>query len=201
MIAKSLLTSKYKSGLSMPQIAKELHCSVNKIVYWMRKHHITRRSHSESAYIQLNPNGDPFTLKTHLTRKELFLFGIAIGIYLGEGNKVEKHSLRVSNTDPHILHLFLQFLKQICQFDSNRISYSIVAFNDSNIQTVRSYWANQFNIAPEKFGKITQIPPQGKGTYRHKSQFGVCTVQANNIKLTTWFRKQVQNLNTQLSPR
>jgi hypothetical protein len=192
--SKEILQKLYKDGKSMTDIAAHLHCSIHKVVYWMEKYDIKRRSHSEATYLKENPNGDPFTINKKLTFEEKYLYGVAIGIYLGEGNKTINHSLRITNTNPLILKLFLQFLATVCHFDKNRISVSIVCFNDSDPEASRAYWSHQLKISPAKFGKITQIPPQGKGTYKRKSQYGVCTVQANNTKLTALLREQINKL-------
>lgn len=188
---KKVVASLYSSGKSMSEIANELNCSTNKVVYWMNKYNIKRRNRSLASYIKLNPNGDPFNLKTQLTPEEKYLFGLGIGIYWGEGNKVSPHSLRVSNTDPNIIQVFIKFLMQICRVKPDKLSFSIVCFNDSNPETARNYWAKKLQISPKKFGKITEIPKQGKGTYKRKSRFGVCTVHVGNIKLKKWIMEQI----------
>jgi len=43
----------------------------------------------------------------------------------------------------------------------------------------------------EKFGKIVQIPTQGKGTYKKKSRFGVCTITVGNVKLKNWILNEI----------
>ncbi len=178
------LNNLYHSGKSMVEISKILEVSPNKVVYWMKKFNLKRRTHSESAYIKQNPNGDPFKIKTNLSKNDIFLYGLGLGIYWGEGNKNPKvPSLRITNTDPSLIKTFLNFLKNIYGLNENRFSYSIVCFNDVSSEKARLYWAKELKIPPEKFGKITVIPKQGKGTYRKKSQFGVCTVQGNNSKL------------------
>ncbi len=191
---KNTLQKLYQNGKSMAEIAHVLHCSIHTVIYWMKKYNLKRRNHSDATYIKENPYGDPFHIKENLNKQDQLLLGIGMGIYLGEGNKVIKHSLRITNTNPFILRLFLQFLFSICNFDKNRISTSIVCFNDTDPETARAYWSKQLKISPEKFGKITRIASQGKGTYKRKSQFGVCTVQANNIKLTSWLRNQIELL-------
>ncbi len=178
----------------MKDISRQLNCSVHKVVYWMNKYGIKRRSRSEATYLQANPFGDPFKIKSKLSSSDWFLFGLGLGIYLGEGNKKAKHSLRVGNTDPRVLKLFIKFLINICGLKEYRLSYSIVCFNDVDPSISKSYWAKQLGVLPEKFGKITSIPHQGKGTYKRKSQFGVCTVQANNVKLRNWFMNQMERI-------
>lgn len=192
---KHNLMEKYSSGKSMSEIAKEFKCSQNRVVYWMKKYGIKRRSHSDAAYLKQNPDGDPFNIKTNLSKHDSFLYGLGLGIYWGEGNKNPTiPSLRVANTDPDLIRTFLFFLKSIYRLDAKRFSYSIVCFNDTNPEVARSYWAKQLKISPSKFGKITQIPSQGKGTYKKKSRYGVCIVQGNNSKLRKLVITQIENI-------
>ena len=178
----------------MAQIAKVFNCSPNKIVYWMRKYGIKRRSRSEANYMLYNPDGDPFKIKERLSEKEILLKGLGLGIYWGEGSKMSRHSLRVANTNPQILRAFREFLKKICQLEDRRISYSIVSFNNVDPEVSRLYWSKELKISPVKFGKITQIPRQGKGTYKRKSLYGVCTINANNVKLRNWLMNTLEEL-------
>lgn len=191
---KAILENLYKSGKSMQDIGRQLNCSVHKVVYWMSKYGIKRRTMSEATYLKANPNGDPFKIKLKLLPQDWFLFGLGIGIYLGEGNKMSRCSLRVANTDTRILKLFIKFLLKICGLKKEKISYSLICFNDVDPSAARNFWAKQLRVSPDKFGKITSIPHQGKGTYRKKSQFGVCTVQANNVKLRNWFINQMETI-------
>ncbi|MEK7113111.1 MAG: hypothetical protein AAB875_07430 [Patescibacteria group bacterium] len=175
----------------MAEIAEIYDCSIHKVVYWMDKYRIERRTWSEATYVKRNPDGDPFKIKNPLSPSEILLFGLGMGIYWGEGDKVTRHSIRVCNTDSRILKVFIRFLLEICQLKRKKITYSIICFNDTNPDDARGFWARELKISPAKFGKITQIPPQGKGTYKRKSKFGVCTVQASNLKLKSWLMNQI----------
>lgn len=188
------LKKQYFRGKSMAEIAQMNNCSIHKVVYWMDKYEIKRRSWSEATYVKRNPRGDPFRVKERLTAHEKFLLGLGMGIYWGEGDKVTRNQIRVSNTDPRVLKTFVVFLRKICQLKKRKITYSIICFNDTNPDTARNFWARELKISPEKFGKITQIPTQGKGTYRRKSKFGVCSAQASNIKLKRWLMNQIASV-------
>jgi hypothetical protein len=64
VIAKEKLELPYISnGSSMQEIAVELKCSVHKVVYWMDRHQIRRRTISQAIYQKHNPNGDPIVTK------------------------------------------------------------------------------------------------------------------------------------------
>ena len=120
--------------------------------------------------------------------------GLGLGIYWGEGSKKSKYSLRVANTDVGIIKTFRKFLLDICGVRKNKITFSIVCFNDVDPDNSRNFWAKELGILPEKFGKITVIPKQGKGTYKKKSLYGVCTIQVSNIKLRNWMMQELDRI-------
>lgn len=191
---KEQLQLLYSSGYSMSEIAAKFLCSIHKVVYWMEKYKIKRRTRSQAAYLKQNPNGDPFKIKIRLNRNDLISYGLGLGIYMGEGEKVSKSAIRVANTDPKIIKLFIKFLLNICNVERNKLSYSIVCFNDNNITKVVEYWSKILEIPQEKFGKIVQIPTQGKGIYKKKSEFGVCTVTFCNMKLKSWIMREIEKM-------
>ncbi len=180
----------------MSEIAVSLKCSLHKVVYWMIKYNLKRRNRSEALYLKLNPNGDPFNIKEEINSEETFLYGLGLGIYWGEGERVSKGKVRVANTDPNLLRIFRKFLIIYCQVDLSRIHYYLICFNDSNPELVKAFWAKELKISKEKFGKIVQIASQGKGSYRKKSQFGSCTIEVSNIKLKHWLMQELHKLNT-----
>jgi len=189
----------YQNGNSLSQIGQILGCSVHKVRYWMHKYRLPIRSRSDAMYRRLNPLGDPYKIKSRLSAKNLVLLGLGLGIYWGEGDKVSKGGIRVANSDPHLISRFRDFLLQICTFDPDRLSYSLVCFNNTNPDEALNYWSKSLNVSPEKFGKIVQVPSRGKGTYNHKSKYGVCTLYAGNIKLKKWIMDHFPS--PDLSPR
>lgn len=101
MITENQLEELYiDQKLSMFQISKRLGCSVNRIVYWMNKYKIKRRTISDAVYVRSNPMGDPFTFNKPESNRDYMLMGIGLGLYWGEGTKSNPHSVRLGNTDP-----------------------------------------------------------------------------------------------------
>lgn len=194
LLSKEKLESLYSEGKSMIDIAELSYCSVHKVAYWMEKYGIKRRSINDAIYLKLNPNGDPFKIKKVLSRSDFFLYGLGLGIYWGEGDKSPKQSVRVANTDPGLLIMFKKFLINICGVSENKILYSIICFNDSDPKQCARFWKEKLELLEEKFGKIVQIPPQGKGIYKNKSQFGVCTLSVHNIKFKYWIMQELANI-------
>ena len=193
-LPKNELEKLYSSGKSMSEISQILKVSVHKVLYWMHKNNINRRSLSDAAYIKANPNGNPYYIDQKAISRNQLLFGLGLGIYWGEGNKSSPHSLRVTNSDPRIIKCFRTFLLACCGVLPERIQYSLICFNDSNSTLVLDHWSKELQIPIKKFGTIVQIPTQGKGTYRKKSQTGVCTITFNNVKLKKWVMDQINLL-------
>lgn len=178
----------------MTQISNETKFTNRSVRYWMEKYNIKRRPHSEAAYMRANPDGDPFVIKKHLNKHDVFLLGLGLGIFWGEGTKTNKNSVRIANTDPNMILKFKKFLQEICGVRSNKFQYALVCFNDTSDADAAKYWSTSLEISTQKFGKIVKIPTQGKGTYKRKSKYGVCTLIVNNIKLKNWIDTQLKNL-------
>jgi len=184
MLQKEKLERLYRGGLSMMEIAKEVGYSPSGVKHWMDKYNIPRRSWSEATYVKRNPNGDPFKIKNKLNLKESELNGLGLGIYWGEGDKSSNNtSVRLSNTDPTLIKKFKEFLVKIYGVKKEKFRYSLVMFNDGDKIKAVKFWEAHLGIKRNQLGKIVIIPPQGRGTYKEKNQFGVLTITVSNSKL------------------
>lgn len=190
-VSKKQLISLYQSGFSANEIAEKLGVSSNKINYWLNKFEAPKRSLSEAIYLKQNPDGDPFCIKKNLTSEEKQLLGLGIGIYWGEGNKVSKSTMSISNSDPKIIEKFIEFLTKICQINTNKLRFNLQIFNDVDPERALKYWCKKLKVPQHKFKSVGVIPPQGKGTYKRKSEYGICIVAFNNIKLKQWIMDQL----------
>ncbi|HEV2412304.1 MAG TPA: hypothetical protein VGS28_00690 [Candidatus Saccharimonadales bacterium] len=149
----------------------------------MNKWGIERRSIGDAIYYKHNPNGDPFKLKTPETPEEHELYGLGIGLYWGEGNKANKHSVRLGNTDPELMKVFIRFLIELCGVALKDLRFGLQIFSDTDEQAVLDYWTNRLGVKASQFYKITVTISGSLGTYRRKSQYGVLTVYYHNKKL------------------
>lgn len=184
MIAKEQLEKFYlQDKISMMDIALKLDCSVNRVVYWMDKHQIKRRTLSEAIYQRANPNGDPFKVRPIKTLEEARLFGLGMGLYWGEGTKTNKYSVRLGNTDPELIKAFMKFLVELFGVKKERLRFSLQIFSDIDPETALSFWLKELGVEASQFGKIVVTISGSIGTYRKKSEFGVVTVHFHNKKL------------------
>ena len=182
MLQKEQLEELYSSGLSMQEIALRFGCSGNKIKYWMVEHDIERRSISEAVYAKSNPNGDPFKIKELQGIEDLKLFYTAIGLYLGEGDKKSRHHVKMANTNPYILRIFLKFLREICDVNELKIGAELNIFNDVDLKKAINFWISEVGIRREQLRTITVRESRG-GSYKNKSEYGTLSIYFSNIKL------------------
>lgn len=170
-------------GLSMKQISTELNLSVSTVNYWMNKHNISKRSRKEAGYLLYNPDGDPFTIRKVNTKELAELYGLGMGLYWGEGTKADKNSVRLGNSDAHLMNKFIEFLEIIYQIDRKRLKFSIQVFTDIDVQEAEEYWQKVLRIPKEQFTKTTVSKSVSKGSYRKRSRYGVVTLYFANTKL------------------
>jgi len=184
MIDKGILKLFYiEQKKSVNQIASEIGCSQNKVTYWLQKYGIHRRSISEAVYIRSNPQGDPFLYRTPKCNEDWFLYGLGLGLFWGEGNKMNKNSVRLGNTDADLIKFFLFFLKKIYNIDESKLRFGLQLFNDIPKRKALTYWSRALNVSVDQFQKIVVTKSVRSGTYTKKSEYGVLTVYFSNTKL------------------
>lgn len=171
---------------SSSEISKILKCSEHKVNYWLTKYKIPKRSISEAIYQRCNPNGDPFKVKEIKTLAGAKLLGLGLGLYWGEGNKKNKNSIRLGNTNPLIIKKFIEFLVDIFGINKNKLRFGLQIFSDIPEKRALNFWLkelSEFGIIKNQFFKVTITPSRSLGNYREKSKWGVLTVHFSNIKL------------------
>ena len=90
-------------------------------------------------YLKHNPHGDPFTVKQITSMSDSKLFGLGIGLFWGEGNKADRHAVRLGNTDPALLRTFMTFLIELFGVDKDDLRFSLQIFSDINPATALNY--------------------------------------------------------------
>lgn len=170
-------------GASMKDVASRLGFSVHKVQYWMDKYDIDRRSISDAVYLKNHPNGDPFTVKPIKTKADAELFGLGIGLYWGEGNKANKYSVRLGNTDPMLIVTFVNFLVKLFDVKKDDLKFSLQIFSDTPEDKALEFWLSHLNVRADQFYKTTATASNSIGTYRNKNQYGVVTLYYHNKRL------------------
>lgn len=168
---------------SVFDISQKLNCSENKISYWLAKSGTKKRSISDAIYAKHNPNGDPFRVRLPKDSKEAELFGMGMGLYWGEGTKASKSAVRLGNSDPALLNVFIKFLRVFFGVKKDDLRFHMHIFSDISLDAAYEFWIKKLRIRREQFYK-PMITKTGKlGTYRRKSKYGVVTVYYCNKRL------------------
>jgi len=181
-----------KENKSSAEIARFLNYSPSKINYWLSKYRIPKRNISEAIYSKYHPRGDPFTIYHPRTMHEAVLYGQGIGIYWGEGNKANRNTIRVGNSDPALLKAFIYFLIKFFGIKKEDLRFHLHLFTDIDIQEATSFWSKALRIQKKQFYKPMVSVSGSIGTYRKKSRYGVLTVYYGNVKLKNILMKQIE---------
>ena len=195
-LSKEVLQKFYtveKNSVSI--IAKKFRCSEHKINYWLAEFKIPKRSISESVYLYHNPKGDPFNVLLPKTIDDAFLFGLGLGLYWGEGNKKNKLSIRLGNTDPKLVRKFVEFLIKICGIKKEKIRFGLQIFSDMQPGEVLKFWQHELRASRNQFfRKVIVTPARSLGTYHQKTEHGVLTVYYGNKKLRDIICQMIENM-------
>jgi len=183
-LTKNKLEKLYlKDKKSVADIAKIFECSERGINYWFKKYNIPKRTISEAVYIKCNPNGDPFRFTLPKNFEEAKLFGMGIGLYWGEGNKANKNAVRIGNSDPALIRIFIKFLVKFFNVNKKDLKFHLHTFTDIDMQEAHGYWIKELKIDEKQFYKPIVTITGKLGSYRNKSEHGVLTVIYGNTKL------------------
>ena len=201
MIEKSFLEKEYLiQKKSVSTIASQLKCSQGKVNYWLSKYDLEKRSLSDAQYIKQNPHGNPFSFQSPKNKEEWFLYGLGLGLYWGEGNKRSKTAVRLGNTDPDLVLKFLDFLKILYQIDESRLRFGLQIFSDIDPLVAKQFWCKKLSVSPSTFQKVIVTPSSKKGTYTHKSEYGVLTIYFSNTKIRDSIVNAIEKLRTNTLP-
>ncbi len=110
-----------------------------------------------------------------LNNREIFLAGLIL--YWGEGTKVQKNSLIVSNSDPSVIRFFIYWLTKTLSVPKSKIKIYLHLYKDMNINKEIEYWSDALAIPKEQFNR-PYIKKTSLSRVNHKGGFGHGTCQA-----------------------
>lgn len=103
-----------------------------------------------------------------IKNEPLFMAGLMI--YAGEGDKVNRGLIRISNSEFYLHKIFIQFVLRYLGIPREDIRCALIVYPDHNIEECIDSWSKELNIPKEQFHKTQVI--LGKEKVR-KLQFGV----------------------------
>jgi hypothetical protein len=104
----------------------------------------------------------------NLSRKEKILFLSAL--YWGEGSKKD---FGLSNTDPELIRVFINGLREVFNISEERLRISIRIYEDMDKEKCLDFWSQVVGVPKESFINIDVLFGKKKG----KLQYGMCRVR------------------------
>jgi hypothetical protein len=122
------------------------------------------------------------------------LFVAGIMLYWGEGDNKSRNHLRLTNTDPRMISLYVRFVERILLVPKDKISVGLILYPDLNDKKCKNFWSKITRLPENRFMKSQYI--QGRHPTRRLS-WGICMIVVSNtrqkIKVMEWidlFQKQ-----------
>ena len=203
---KELSFALRKQSKSYNEIHRELGMSVSTLSNWFKnidfseeiKKTITAKAQLKSTHrLQVLNRARGDLLRAYYVQAEiealqelkvniknpLFISGVTA--YWGEGDKLTKNQVRLANTDPQMIKLFIKFLVTFCFVPKNKLRVALHIYEDLDDFECRKYWSKITGL--EHFHKTMVLPS------RHKTRrlpYGTCTILVTNTylkkKLLLW---------------
>lgn len=174
---------------SMTEIGQQLGVTHATVLYWLKKYGIARRSWSESAYVKLNPDGDPFTIPRVLSSQQRELTAAALLLYWAEGAKTLS-STRLVNLDVRMLQLFLRFLREVCQAREERLRVSVRVHKRFPLPTAKAYWGRKLCLAPSRIF-VYRHTDRRSASSAQWSRYGLATLEFPSTRFKTWLDQAI----------
>ncbi|MEW5805493.1 MAG: hypothetical protein AB1721_02085 [Patescibacteria group bacterium] len=147
-----------------------------------------RKKRLENYYLQAEREAEKEFY--FLKKNRLFIAGVMI--YWGEGDKLLKNGqLRISNIDPMMINIFVQFLKNIFKINSGKIRIWLLLYPDLRKDRCVRYWLRKTGLPKTCFTKPVVIKRRG---LKKKLSYGVCNVGITNKYLKTKLLKWIDLL-------
>lgn len=86
-----------------------------------------------------------------LSRREVFLSGLFL--YWGEGNKSQRGTIALSNTNPLIVKFALAWMVGSLNLPLDKIRVSLHLYSDMNVNEEIGFWSQQLGISKNQFTK------------------------------------------------
>jgi hypothetical protein len=140
---------------------------------WSRKHmtKIARAASKRWAIWRAKARDDARKEFPELITNSLFVAGIVM--YWGEGDSKPQNPLRLSNTDPRMIRLYVQFLCNVLKVPPEKIRLTLILYPDLHNDRCRLFWSKTTGLHTRHFLKTQYI--QGHHPTK-RLQYGICIV-------------------------
>jgi hypothetical protein len=142
-----------KDGMSTSEIANRYNTTVWKVISFMRRNKISRRTPAETLKIQFERKPLSFNKKINLNIKDNNLLIFGLSVYWAEGSKTNSHAVDFANSNEKMLIIFLKMLRKIYSVQESRLRVYIYCFANQNPKKLINYWSTKLAIPRDQFSK------------------------------------------------
>lgn len=123
-----------------------------------------------------------------LVRDPLFIPGMML--YWGEGDSKTRSQVRIANTDPRMLRLFVRFLRRSCGVPPSKIVCRLILYPDLEARQENAFWSKRLRVPIGQFRRAQVIRSRTCGGLHPSKRLshGVCTVDVTSTGLKEQFR-------------
>lgn len=173
--SKSTL-SYWLSGLELSSKQKEkLSKNINKKLIKARIQSVLVRKNKRQKYFLNIENNNLGFIHLLNNNNEIAKLVLA-ALYLGEGTKSMRGSLRLGNSDPGIIKLFLKLLRSCYAIDESKFRGTVLCRADQDIKILDRFWIQTTGFDKKQFYKA-RIDPRTIGKPSRKLDYkGVCVI-------------------------
>ena len=151
----------------------------------LEKMNLVRKNNLNKHYIEARKEAGE-ELK-RFKNNPLFMFGLAL--YWGEGDKVTKYQIRITNSDPEIIRSFKIFLDMFCNGKEEKMWSALLIYPDLDSETCINYWSKIIGLDKKCFTKSTVIKGRHK---KNRLAHGICILGISSRflkeKMLEWLR-------------
>jgi len=188
-------------GLSINEIAKQLHVAKSSVSTWVRhviispkqyntllqRSHTTevieKRRHSRLLNEETKRNiiiSEAQKQITKISNKELWLMGVML--YWAEGGKTQR-MVRFSNGDPEMIKIMMEFFRRVCRVPEPKFRGYIHIHPHLNIEMAEQHWSEIAKIPKNQFFKTYSKQNKSSKNKKDTLPHGVLDIYVLDTKL------------------
>lgn len=205
-------------GFSYNEISKEISVPKSTLSYWLKKIGVSEKIKSDNIrktkfiwsknisrynktraklYLKNRKNflNDYANEVSRISDQELWWLGI--GLYLGEGEKKEKHKIRFVNSDPAIIIIMMLFFQKCCGISADKFNARIQCYGKQDYQSLLTFWSELTKIDSENFWQPQVVESKHRIS---KLEYGTLHLTISDSKLNLKIHGWMQGVRFQFMP-
>jgi hypothetical protein len=204
-----------KSGYSIKEIVKEIHCAKSSISGWIRDISLTPKQIERlktnqdkgRAKAANHPNSPKQVWSTirqdsiSAAVKEIppqysieILKIIGSALYWAEGYKSTVNMVSFSNSDPLMIALMMKFFREICNVPENKFRGAVNIHPHLNIDNAVRFWSKASGIPREQFHKTQAVVSSASKRKRDTLPVGTFKIIICDVRLQSRIKGWIQGL-------